>query len=851
MRGRLMQQTERGSMLAASLPEDEALKFLNNQLSLAAVNGSSQCVFSGDPAAIAQLDDLFSQQQKPGSRIHTSHAFHSASMDSVLKEFRDYLTNIAMKPPAIPYLSNLTGTWQTEAATDPNYWVRHLRHTVRFANGAAELCRSGFRTCLEVGPGKTLSALLQPHLHEAGSGAAIPCMRRANETLADTEFIAKALGEFWIAGGAVSWSDYYASEQRQRVALPSYPFERQRYDVEMPTAPALPVFGKNPDLCTWFYLPSWRQTPPAIPVEAKGSYAVFADNMGLGKEITARLRAANCRVVTVEAGERFQQHNDERFAIRPDSPEDHAELIRAWAVSGNLPQKFLHLWNVSASASAEGCGFHSLLHFAQALCSIAEPIDILVVSTNLQTVTGDEQLHAEKATVLGICRSLPRERPNLRCRSLDISWPGEYTVEQIIAESMAESGDSLIAYRGLRRWVESVEYAPLPETVEPPLRKHGVYLITGGLGGIGLALASHLTAEYQARIVLVARRIPQEDSSAWQKIHALEEAGAEVMACAADVSDRSSMADVLQKTHDRFGSLNGVIHAAGVPGGGLIEIKQRAAAEQVLAPKVTGTLVLHELLRDEPLDFFVCCSSLASLLGGFGQSDYCAANNFLDAYAQREARRRDRLTVSLNWDTWSEAGMAVETVVPTEMEALRAEALRNGILSAEGVSAFRRALAARIPQVCISTLPLQLRIELAHRPAPVIGADTQALPISEKKRHPRPRLRSQFVSASTDIERSLAAIWEMLLGIEQVGVQDNFLELGGHSLLAIQLVSRINPAFGVELTVREIFESPTVAGLAAFIERKINESEELARLVADLEQMSDAEVKAQLQEGGE
>ncbi|HEV2992240.1 MAG TPA: SDR family NAD(P)-dependent oxidoreductase [Candidatus Angelobacter sp.] len=850
VRGMLMQQTRRGSMLAASLPEDEALKFLNHELALAAVNGSSQIVFSGDPDAIARLDEHFSQQEKPGSRIHTSHAFHSASMDSVLEEFRDYLNGITMKPPAIPYLSNLTGTWQTGAATDPDYWVQHLRRTVRFSSGAAELCRSGFRTCLEVGPGNTLSAFLQPHLHEAGGGAAIPLMRRAKEPLADMECIAKALGEFWIAGGPVSWSAYYSNERRQPVALPLYPFERQRYDVETPIVPAVPVFGKNPDVGAWFYLPSWRQSPALASAEVKGSYAVFADSMGLGKEIAARLRAADCPVIIVEAGDRFQQFSDERFSIRSDSSEDHAELIRALAIGGKLPQKFLHLWNVSASASAGGCGFFSLLHLAQALCSISEPLDVLVVSTNLQTVTGDEQVHAEKAAGLGICRVLPLERPNLRCRSVDITWPGEYAVEQIISESMVEGGDLLIAYRGLRRWVENVEYAALPETLEPPLRKQGVYLITGGFGGMGLALASHLAAEYQVRIALVGRRTPQEDSPVWHSIRAMQEAGAEVMACAADVSDRSSMEDLLQKIHQRFGCLNGVIHSAGVAGGGLIEIKERASAEQVLAPKVTGTLVLHELLRDEPLDFFVCCSSLASLLGGFGQSDYCGANNFLDAYAQREARRRDRLTVSLNWDTWSEAGMAVETAVPTGMEALRAEALRNGILSAEGVSAFRRALAARIPQVCISTLPLQLRIEQVRRPAPMVTADNQELPTLEKGRHPRPRLRSQFVAASTDVERSLAAIWETLLGIEQVGVQDNFLELGGHSLLAIQLVSRIGSALGVELTVREIFDSPTVAQLAGLIEHKINESEELARLVADLEQMSDADVKAQLQEGG-
>ncbi len=850
MRGRLMQRTAAGSMLAASMPEAEAFQFLNNQLSLAAVNGSTQCVFSGDAAAVALLDEELRAQEKQGSRIHTSHAFHSASMDSILDEFRDCFKAVMMKPPAIPYLSNLTGTWQTAADTGPDYWVQHLRRTVRFADAASELCQSGFQVCIEVGPGNTLGTLLKPCFRAAGTGTAIPSLRRANEQVPDAEYLAGALGEAWLAGATVSWKDYYSGERRQRVALPGYPFERQRYSVDLPVVPALPVIAKNPDVGTWFYMPSWRQTPPPLHGELKGPYVVFVDALGLGEQVAAQLRAAGCQVITVEAGDRFHQHGEQHFAVRPDSPEDHAALLRMVSTDAT-PRKFLHLWNVSAAPSERGCGFYSLLHFAQALCPCPDPLDVLVVSNSMQAVTGEELVHAEKSTILGLCRVLPLERPNIRCRSLDISWPGQDTAAQVLAESTVESGDVLIAYRGRRRWVETIEFTPLPASLGPSLRQRGVYLITGGFGGIGLALAKHLAHDYQARIALTGRHLPAEGQQVWWQIRAMEEAGAEVMQFAADVCDRRDMQGILEKIHARFGHLNGVIHSAGVAGGGLIEIKQQAAAEQVFAPKVTGAVVLDELLRNEPLDFFVCCSSLASILGGFGQSDYCGANNFLDAYAQREASRRDRLTVSLNWDTWAEAGMAVNTVVPAEMEAVRAEALKNGILSVEGVDAFRRALAARVPQLCISTLPLHWRIEQVRRPAPAMASPDAAVAATDKARHPRPKLRSQFVAPSTEIERSLSAIWGALLGIEEIGVHDNFLELGGHSLLAIQLVSRVRTEFGVELAVREIFETPTIAELANSIERSMNESRELERLVADLEQLSDDEVKAQLRQGGE
>jgi phthiocerol/phenolphthiocerol synthesis type-I polyketide synthase E len=739
-RGRLMQGLPGGSMLVVPLAEQRVRAMLaeREELSLAAVNAPALCVVSGTHEAIDRLEAELKAEGHVCRRLHTSHAFHSRMMDPILAPFAAEVARTNLSGPSIPYISNVTGTWITpEEATDPDYWTRHLRQTVLFGTGAGELFRNPENLLVEVGPGRTLSVLARQHPHRGPGQMVLSSLRHADEREPDEAFMLSTLGRLWLANVPVDWAKLSTGELRRRVPLPTYPFERQRYWIDAQTGQT-GVAGrgplqKNPNLAEWFYAPSWRRSEeaPAPPTGALAResrrWLLFMDECGLGAGMRERLTAEGQEVIAVAAGAEFRRTGAGAYVIRPEHKEDYQALLKDIGAAGDASQTIVHLWNVTEQLPAVGAeerattlGFHSLLYLAQALgeqlltlspaeVSAESGLNICVVSNHLHEVTGEEELCPEKATLLGPCRVISQEYQNIICRSIDVMLPpaGSKQTEKLIADLLAEATavddrTAVVAYRGRHRWVQDFTQLRLDEAEGRPasLRDEGVYLVTGGLGGIGLELARYLAAAARARLVLVGRTpMPaREEWDGWLathgegdeigqrilKLRAIEEAGGQVFVAAADVADEAQMSDLLAEARRRFGPINGVIHAAGVPGGGIIQLKTEEMAARVLAPKVAGTRVLERLLADEPLDFFVMCSSRSSVLGGFGNVDYCAANAFLDAFAHYRRAQGDQSVISIDWDAWQAVGMLVKTAARVGAAASPARAEANGNPSLHG-----------------------------------------------------------------------------------------------------------------------------------------------------------------------
>ncbi|MCP4657047.1 MAG: amino acid adenylation domain-containing protein, partial [bacterium] len=862
-RSSLMEELPAGRMLSVPLPEAEIHPFLDGGLSLAAVNAPSQCVISGPEAAIVALELRLREQGLEPRLLHVSVAGHSALMEQILDPYLEEVREVDLRPPQIPFISNVTGTWITAAeAADPTYWASHLRRTVRFAAGVDELLKDGGRILLEVGPGRALATLARQDRPQATGRAVLHSLRHPQDTQPDPAFLLTTLGRLWLAGAPIDWEAVHGGRPRRRLPLPTYPFERRRGWIEArPRAAEGEPVRRRADVADWFYQPSWKRTPlPAPPNgDAPRRWLVFADRRGLGARLAARLAEGGRRVATAVVGERFESRSDTSFALRPAAVEDYRRLLAALGERDALPERVLHLWSLDSEDDGTPLrerSFYSLLFLAQALegAGVTDPTAITVAVHGAHEVVGGEPLCPEQATVLGPCRVIPQEYPNLTCRALDLLPPAAggkeeaWLIERLIAEAAGGRREPLLAYRGRYRWVRHSEPIPAEADTEAiRLRSGGVYLITGGLGRVGLVLAEALAqGAREVKLVLTGRRellTAGDDERMAHKIHGirrLEALGAEVLMRSVDVAAPAPMARLLDEIRERFGALNGVIHAAGVVGGEAfvaIGSADRQGCEEQLRPKVAGARVLAELLGDADLDFCMLVSSLSTVLGGLGFATYSAANHFLDAFAQERSRGASFPWMSVAWDAWR-FDEPEEGTGPTR-SGLGSGVLDLAIRPREGLAAMAHWLALEpSPQMLISTAELEERCKSwgpATRPAAAEAAPTEPATAADEAAaepsglgHARPDLQVAYAAPRGAAEMRIAAVWSELLGIAEIGVHDNFFELGGHSVLATQAVARLRRELRTEVPLATFFAQPTVAGLAAALAAEAEEVPEEA-----------------------
>jgi acyl transferase domain-containing protein/acyl carrier protein len=899
-RGRLMQQQPTGTMLAVNLSVGDLQPLLDDSLYLAASNSPTLSVVSGTVEAIAGLESLLATRGITCRPLHTSHAFHSPLMEGAIEPFIECLRGITLNPPQLPFISNVTGTWITAAAaTDPLYWAQHLRQPVQFSAGIAELLNNPDAIFLEVGAGRTLGTLTKQQAPDRTILCSLP---HPQDKSSDLELMLKTLGQLWLSGVEVDWTSFSADRQCQRVPLPTYPFDRQRYWIDAPALNepnrALVTPVKKADIGDWFYVPSWKRStlPTLAPTDRSRCWVIFSNRLGFADSMAQRLQERGERVIGVKIGTEYSQNND-TYTIDPSDRSHYETLMRSILEVDRSPI-IAHLWTLGADLSFEKSqtlGFYSLLYLAQAIgqspIERAHPIHIGVVSSNIQDVTGTEVIHPEKATILGACQVIPQEYPNISCCTIDLeqrlevvaggakSACEDWDIDRIIAEILAQANDSsapIVAYRGNYRWLPIHEPLYLTAATSPaPLRERGTYLITGGMGGIGMAIAEHLASTVRAKLVLVSRSPfpPQTEWTQWtnahddrdattiriQKIQALEAMGAEVLVLNADIADLEQMQAVRDRLYQTFGELHGIFHAAGVLGDGIMQTKTPETAAGVMRPKVRGTLVLQQIFGETILDFWVLFSSLSAVLGGLGQVDYCAANCFLDAFARSQAKDRQQRILSIDWDMWQSVGMGADlTGLPDYLKQKRLETLELGIATHEGMDALQRILQSDCRQILVSTKDWQGVLDRQQQQTK-IAPDRDSEPLADlppspvaTTGHQRALQSTTYIAPSNEIEQRIAALWQSQLGIDRVGINDNFFELGGHSLLAVRVVSQIRELYPVDLSLATLlFEAPTVAGLASKIAEQLDrvdsaDDDEVARLLAEIEHLSLAEVQAQL-----
>ncbi|HEV2779527.1 MAG TPA: SDR family NAD(P)-dependent oxidoreductase [Actinophytocola sp.] len=833
-------------------------------IDVAAVNGPEITVIGGEPDVVTDFAARLQRDDVPSTKLLTTHAFHTRMLDPVRDELTAWVTaNIRPQAPKLPYISNVTGEPADERlVTDPEYWARHMCSPVRFADGLARLLSDPDPALLEIGPGQSLGAMTRVHPDCARErwpliSATLPA---AADPRPDDRVLTDALAQLWLAGVDIDWRAYQEGRQARRIPLPSYPFQRQEYWLAGASAPPMapgavhagPSGSDRPGAALtdlpllpedrWVHAPVWRQTAPRAGALPAARWLVFTDDGpadSLCERLEYRLVAAGGSVVRVRPGDAFAA-TDDGYVVRPGESADLRTLLRELRDGAGLPERVVHLWTLRDTGL--DAGLPSLIAFAQAASDVgAEGWILDTVTAGSQAVTGAEEIRPEVAPLLGPTRLIPVEYPGVRCRMVDLDPAELADPARVAGPLLAELGDgdvdAVVALRGGRRWLLDYESVPVAGEPAEPLRERGVYLITGGLGGIGLAMAERLARECRARLVLFGRTgVPPRET--WDAVldnektgdevrrrlagvRRLEELGSEVLIVTGDVSKPADTEAAVRAAVDRFGCLHGVLHAAGVPGVGLMQFKTRAEVDKVLAPKVAGTLALDRALRGQRLDFLVLFSSITSATGGGpGQVDYCAANAFLDAFAHASARRPDGpRTIAVNWGEWEwngwEAGLS--GFAPEVAQFFRDYRAQFGISFDAGWRALRRILGTGQHQLAVTTQDFSAMIRASGQ---FTIQEIAAVPAAESDgaRHPRPDLSVAFVAPSNEVEATIAEVWADMLGLDRVGTEDNFFELGGNSLVGVEIMIRIRRRLGIdELAPHVLYEAPTVGALARLL----------------------------------
>ncbi len=567
---------------------------------------------------------------------------------------------------------------------------------------------------------------------------------------------------------------------------------------------------------------------------------LFKGDGDLSREVHQKLSRLDNSVVEVVKGDCFRQLDNGSFCVGNDI-EDYFKLFNA--LHAMEIDYIIHMFtadhgNVDKYSYAEDelkWGVYSLFYITKAViqCRISQRVGILLVSGNASIITQNEQIIRPcNAAFLALGSVMGQEHPNLLCRGIEVDE--KTSAEKILSEIDLPYKQYMAAYRNNERYSRVIKAAPIIKISEnqAELKENGVYIITGGVGGIGLEIAKYLSSLKNIRLILVNRtKIPERES--WEDtlrsnkdarltgiikaIREIEQKGSSVRLYNADVADRQQMHEILREVRTMYGGIHGIIHSAGVAGDGFLMRKAETTFTEVIAPKIYGTKILDELTVEDKLDFFVMFSSTAAFQTDKGQGDYAAANAYQDAFALYRCML-GRKTLSINWPAWKDTGMAVEYGVNTDGDIFRA------IDSKTAVSAFGTVLGLSVGNVIISeinssdyTAKGRLPLTLPEKSHKTETTDTKEYLHVEVGDRNKVKLTGRINGKYTPIEIEIAQAWGKVLGLTEISIHSSFHSLGGDSIHSIQLYKLLEGRFGEMLDITDVFDYPTISRLAEFL----------------------------------
>ncbi|MFE9181867.1 type I polyketide synthase [Micromonospora haikouensis] len=870
-RGRLMQALPAGGgMLAVAAPEEAVAESIAGRadVGIAAVNGPSAVVVSGAVEALDEVEQTWRDRGVRVRRLTVSHAFHSPLMEPMLAEFRAVLEGLSFAAPLLPVVSNLTGALaDADEIRTADYWVRHVREAVRFADGVTVLRKAGVDTFLEVGPQSVLTALAADVLPGDEGVLTVAAQRRDRPEAAA---LLAALAELHVNGVPVTWRQWFAGTGARRVDLPTYAFQHQRFwpealprprkdtdggDAEFwaavergdltalaaqlgddtaldALAPALPALTtwrrartRDAAVNSWSYQVGWRPIDPADPPVAAGGWLLVGPDGDTADDIAAALASAGADVRRLPA--------DPAGATRGGLARRLTAALADGPVTGVVSLLGL-ADDPNPQHPAVPVGTAATLALAQALHDAGASATLWCVTRGaVGTGDGDAVRSAAQGGLWGLGRVAGLELPQLRVGLLDLpatgadvdpaGSAGRVDPARLAAALTAAGDEDQLAVRPTGVYARRLTRAvPADAAAADRWRPSGTVLVTGGTGALGAHVARWAAGSGAEHLVLTSRR-GEDAPGAAELRDELTALGVRVTVAACDVADRDAVAALLARVDADPAPLTAVVHAAGLNDVAPLVDTDLGRLAGVLTGKIAGAVHLDELLGDRPLDAFVLFASIAGIWGSGGQAGYAAGNAYLDALAERR-RARGLAATSVAWGPWADGGMATD-------DAQR-ELARRGLRAmspADAVHALRVAVGRG--RACLTVADVDWATfapaYASVRPRPLLADLPEARPAERPDDDAAPadggqalrdRLRAlprdEQDRHLTDLVRAEAAAVLGHPGPERVKPRRAFKDLGFDSLTAVELRNRLTRATGLPLPTTLVFDHPDPAAVA-------------------------------------
>ncbi len=820
-RAELMQSLPNGDMIAVGETAETIAALLPKELSVAAINTKDSCTVSGNAAAMELFEKTLEEKEISYKKLHTSHAFHSEMMDTMLPLFEQELKMLNFSSPTIPFISNLTGKEiLAQEATSPEYWSQHLRNTVKFNEGLNTLAEKGKAVYIEIGPGTTLSHFSnQQKNFRDKSNVAIQTMSHPKKQEDDSFVLAKALGSLGSHGIKIDWDSYYNNEKLYKIPLPTYSFEEYKFPARINLKKlyaqlAVAQNATSTEQNDLFYVQNWKKalnSQEIKTVETKQEYIIFSNESPLINTVKASLTTTGNKVIEITKGDSFKKISDHHFCLNPAIAGAFEKLFDTLTKEKIEASQIVYCWDTVTSEETYKNVFTEKLNLSKGLINYRsdQKRKLTLIGDYQEPVLGNENVQTNAIASNSITYVASQENPLLETATIDVKMEvtNEVTVAKIINDIQSNTSPTQVAYRNRQKWIPFFEGFKT-ETIENTILSNKTYIITGGLGVVGAAIIGHLCDAYDATVIVLGRSaLPPKNEwlqtsrkdgnqGSIDKIGHLiahQQKGRKVHYITTDISKEAELLKAIFDIESNHGKISGVIHAAGISDPNMykfVEEIDQTLIDTHFSAKVNGTKNIYSVFKDKPLDFVWITSSLSSILGGLTYGAYTAANSYIDAFM------KSKVAELKNWSWVNLDGVS-----------------DRGLQAKDLIRIFETSIHTKeVAQLIISIININMRNQQQK------NTESNATETKNELIIERPEIQTNYVAPITKTEKDLCNIWEMFFGYDKVGLKDDFFELGGDSLKAMTVIKRMNKSFNISFNLKDFFYKSKIEELAPEID---------------------------------